>query len=130
MDNNISKKQLREFGYLIGIGFPLIIGWLIPAISGHVFRTWTLFFSIPILIIGILRPALLSELYKLWMKLGYLLGWVNSRIILGLIFILILQPISLFMKLFNYDPLRKKRNNNMSYRESNENHKIDYKKIF
>ena len=130
MDKKISKKQLRDFGFLIGFGFPLIIGWLIPAIGGHSFRGWTLYISIPILILGILRPLLLLKFYKFWIRLGYLLGWVNSRIILGLIFILVLQPIALFMKLFSYDPLRKKKNNNVTYRETDFNRKIDYSKIF
>ena len=130
MNKKISEKQLRDFGFVIGFGVPLVIGWLIPAIGGHFFRVWTLFISIPILFLSILRPAFLSGIYKLWMKLGYFLGWVNSRIIIGLIFILVQQPISLFMKLFNYYPLRKKKNNNITYRETDFNRKIDYTKIF
>ena len=46
MRNNISRKQLREFGWLIGFGLPIIIGWLIPAVAGHGFRVWTFFIGI------------------------------------------------------------------------------------
>ena len=28
----ISKKQLRKFGLLIGFGFPILIGWLLPVL--------------------------------------------------------------------------------------------------
>ena len=42
------------------------------------------------------------------MALGHILGWINSKIILGLVFIIVLQPIALIMKLFNYDPLKLK----------------------
>ena len=42
------------------------------------------------------------------MKLGDYLGWINSRIILGIVFIVILNPIAFIMKLFKYDPLRQK----------------------
>jgi len=130
MKESISKKQLREFGFLIGFGFPIIIGWIIPAISGHVFRSWSLWIGCPSLILGILKPSLLFYPYKAWMKLGHALGWINSRIILGLVFIIVLQPIAFIMNLFGYDPLRKKKNAEDSYREKNEHRIIDLTRIF
>ena len=33
MKETISKKQLRDFGLLIGFGFPILIGWLLPALA-------------------------------------------------------------------------------------------------
>tara|TARA_B100000941_G_C28241218_1_gene416595 strand:- start:161 stop:559 length:399 start_codon:yes stop_codon:yes gene_type:complete len=128
--SSISKKQLREFGFLIGIGFPIFIGWLIPAISGHLFKTWSLWVGIPALLLGIIKPSLLFYPYKGWMILGLVLGWINSRIILGIIFLLVLQPIALVMKMFGYDPLRKNKSNEITYKEYKENHKVDLTRIF
>ena len=130
MKSSISKKQLREFGLLIGFGFPLLIGWLLPAIGGHLFRLWTLWVGFIALILGGLNPLMLLYPYKVWMKLGYVLGWVNSRIVLGLIFFLVLQPIALIMRLFGHDPLRKKWNTSKTYREINQDHKINLTRIF
>ena len=130
MKESISKKQLREFGFLIGFGFPIFIGWIIPAISGHLFRSWSLYIGCPSLILGILKPSLLFYPYKAWMKLGHALGWINSRIILGLVFIIVVQPIAFIMKLFGYDPLRKKKINGPSYRENKEGVEVDLKRIF
>ena len=130
MRKNISKKQLREFGFLIGFGFPIIIGWLIPAISGHLFRTWSLWIGFPALILGILKPSLLSFPYRGWMAIGLALGWVNSRLILGLVYLIILLPIAVFMKIFGYNPLRKNKNNQTSYREIKNDENFDLTKIF
>ena len=131
MNESISKKQLREFGFLIGFGCPIIIGWLIPSIYGHFFRIWTLFIAMPFLTLGILKPRLLFYPYKVWIVIGLSLGWINSRIILGLIFLLVLQPISLIMKIFGYDPLRKKtKGNEISFRESKKHYKVDLTRIF
>ena len=127
---NLSKKTLREFGFLISFGFPIIIGWLIPFIFSHSFREWTFWVGIISLIATLIKPYSLYYPYKIWMKLGYILGWINSRIILGLVFILVLIPIAFIMKLTGYDPLRKKSNNNKTYRENNSNHKINLNKIF
>ena len=131
--NNFKKpgtKDLRNFGFLIGFGFPIIIGWLFPFISGHSFRQWTIMVSIPAIILSITKPKLLLHIYALWMRLGYYLGWINSRIILGIIFLFVLQPIAFAMNLFGYDPLRKKKESTDTYRELKKNQKIDLKRIF
>ena len=130
MKFSITKKKLREFGFLVGFGFPILIGWILPSIIGHGLRIWTLWIGVPSIILGFASPNLLLYPFKAWMALGYILGWVNSRIILGLVFLLILLPISLVMKIFSYDPLRKKKNNEKSYREIIKNKSIDFTRIF
>ena len=130
MKNSISKKQLREFGLLIGFGFPILIGWILPSISGSLFRIWTLYLGIPCFLLGLFKPTLLFHPYKTWITLGDTLGWINIRIVLGLVFLLVLQPIALIMRLLGYDPLRKKKSNQTSYREIKEQHKINLTRIF
>lgn len=130
MRNTISKKKLKEFGYLIGLGFPLIIGLIIPLIIGHNFRLWTIYISIISLIFAIFKPNLLFYPYYFWMKIGYILGWINSKLILGIVFLLVLQPIAIIMRIFGYDPLKSKMNNETSYEEKKRDHKIDLTKIF
>ena len=130
MENHIPKKTLRQFGFLICFTFPFLIGWFLPLLGGHPFRVWTLFISMPAGILGILRPGLLLYPYRAWMKLGHILGWVNSRIILGLVFLIVLIPISLVMKSIGHDPLRTKKFSQKSYREIKTNNKVNLKKIF
>ena len=130
MKASTTKKQLREFGILIGIAFPVLIGWLIPAIFGHDFRVWSLWIGIPGLISGLIMPQLLYYPYKFWIQAGNILGWFNSHIILGLVFLLILLPISFLMRAFGYDPLKKFEHRKLSYRENKENHRTDLSRIF
>ena len=130
MKKNISKKILREFGILIGLVFPILIGWVLPSLSNHSFRIWTLWISISSLFLAIAAPSLLLYPYIAWMKLGHFLGWLNSRIILGIVFILVLQPIALIMRISGHDPLRKKKLDQKSYREVNDKKIVNLKKIF
>ena len=68
--------------------------------------------------------------YQYWMRLGHALGWINSRIILGLVFLLVLQPISIFMRILGYDPLKLKWLKNKTYRELKVTNKTDLNRIF
>ena len=130
MKETITKKQLREFGLLIGFGFPILIGWLLPSIFGHDFRVWTLWIGFPGLVLGLTAPRLLHYPYKSWMALGHILGWINSHIILGLVFIIVLQPIAYIMRLTGYDPLRTKQKKEKTYRENRQDYKTDLTRIF
>ena len=130
MKKNFSKKILREFGIVIGFGIPFFIGWLIPLISGHGFRLWSLFIGLPLICFGVFIPSLLFYPYKAWMALGKYLGWINSRIILGMVFIIVLQPIAIFMRLLGYDPLKTKKESLKTYREVRKYSKINLEKLF
>ena len=126
-----TKKTLREFGIIFGVGLPLIIGWLIPSLFGHSPRPWTLALGIPTLILSVTYPRILKIPYNVWIKIGNILGWINSKIILGAVYFAILIPISIIMKIFKYDPLQKNLSKDKkSYREITKNNRIDITKIF
>lgn len=125
-----SPRQLRDFGLLIGIVFPLLLGWLLPALHGHPFRAWTLWIGAPALVLGLARPRALVWPYRGWMALGLALGWINSHLILGLVFVLVLSPIAAVMRALGHDPLRRRRNQELSYREKPAHTTFDMRRIF
>ena len=130
MKNSLNKIQLREFGFLIGFTFPLMIGFVLPVIWGHNFRLWTLWVGVCFITVAIIKPKLLANPYKAWMLLGHMLGWVNSSIILGIVYFFVVQPISITMRVFGYDPLKKKKLRLKTYRENIKSKKIDLTRIF
>ena len=108
MTKNI-KKDLKDFGLVIGIGFPLVIGFLLPLLFGHEYRLWTLIIGFIFLLLSLISPLSLKIPFKVWMKFGNILGWINSRIILSLVYILVLIPISMIMNFLGHDPLNLKK---------------------
>jgi hypothetical protein len=52
-------------------------------------------------------PTWLGPVYKIWMRFAEALGWVNTRIILSVIFFLVFFPFGLILRLFN-DPMQRK----------------------
>lgn len=65
--------------------------------------------SIVIGVISLMIPKVGYYIVWLWYKLAEILGWINSRIILSVLFFLFLFPISLMYRLFNKDLLNIKK---------------------
>jgi hypothetical protein len=55
--------------------------------------------------LGLLRPSLLKYPSALWWRFALTLGYINTRIILTLAFILVLVPFGLAWRLVGHDPL-------------------------
>ena len=111
--NNIKIGSNKSFGVVFFIFF-LIIS-IYPLIDDGVLRVWSLVISIIFLILGILNSKVLTPLNKLWFRFGILLGNFVSPIIMGIIFFIVVTPISLIMKILGKDILDLKRNENKSY---------------
>ncbi|MFT4739234.1 MAG: hypothetical protein ACI83B_000264 [Sediminicola sp.] len=78
------------------------------------------------LFIGIgssLIPAFAKFVDWLWMKLALILGWINTRILLSVIFYVFLFPIALVSRLFSKDPLMLKKQDRTAFIERNHQYK-------
>jgi hypothetical protein len=96
----------RSFGLVIGAAFLLVA--LSPLRHGHTPRWWALAISVVFALLALVKPALLSRVNRLWMKLGILLGKIVSPIALGVLFYGVLTPLALVIRLAGKDPLRLK----------------------
>ncbi|MBN8577722.1 MAG: hypothetical protein J0L66_12325 [Cytophagales bacterium] len=59
-------------------------------------------------IITIFIPIAAKGIEWVWLKLAHVLGWINSKILLSIIFFLFLLPIAILSRLFTKDPLKLK----------------------
>ena len=99
-------KHLRSFGLIVGGIFALIGVW--PVVwRGQPLRLWSLTLGGLLLVLGLVLPRSLTQLYRLWMTVGEVLGWINTRVILGAIFYLLFTPMGLYMRLRGKDPMRR-----------------------
>ena len=64
--------------------------------------------SVLLILPALIWPASLLRVYKAWMALGTVMGWINTRIILGAVFYLVVTPIGVLRRLFGKDPMGKK----------------------
>ena len=101
-----TKSSIKSFGILFFILFLEIGLW--PIIDKGDLRLWSIFLSIIFLILGLIESRILAPLNKYWIKLGELLGKIIAPIVMLIIFLLVVTPISIFVKLANKDILNLK----------------------
>jgi len=115
--DKLDKKPLRNFGLLTGTIISVLFGLLLPWIFSHDIPLWPWIVAGILWVWAMLSPLTLMPVYRIWMRIGYGLGWINSRIILGVMFYIIFLPSGLIMRLVGKDPMARTLNVNQdSYR--------------
>jgi len=99
MDN----KTLRKFGIIMGIAFMAITLFILIRQQRSILPTFLI--SAIFFISALAAPLFLKPVYIFWMRLALILSWINTRLILLIIFYLIFTPVGLAMKLFGVDLL-------------------------
>ena len=102
------KEDLRKFGFIFAGGLVLFFGLLLPWLFEKPWPVWPWIGAGLFAGTGLLLPGLLRPVYYLWMKLGHALGWINTRIILGLVFFVMFAPVALMLRIFGKDPLQRR----------------------
>ena len=108
------KKSIRDFGLLIGCILLVIAGYLFYKSKDVNTPLISLGFSF--IASGFILPPILKPVYLLWMYFAIILGFIMTRVILGLVFYFIVSPIGIIGKIFGKEFLELKKNSvNNSY---------------
>jgi len=112
--DKLDAQGYRKFGLVTGAIFAGLFGLLLPWIFGFNFPLW------PWILFGILGglalliPMALGPIYIVWMKFGYVMNWINTRLILGILFYGMFVPVGLVLKLLGKVPIAKKFDNKLT----------------
>ena len=101
-----NKNTNISFGILFFIVFSIIAIW--PIFSGNELRLWSFIIAITFLIMSIMKSRFLTPLNIGWIKFGELLGAIMAPFIMGIIYFIVVFPISLLVRAFGKDLLNLK----------------------
>jgi hypothetical protein len=111
----LDKKGLRKFGITTGVIivvlFALFFPWVFDVTT---MPMWPWILAALLWVPALLIPSALRPVYTTWMKIGHAIGWVNTRIILGVLFYVLILPMGLIMRLFGKDPMARKLDKSVS----------------
>ena len=103
-----SRRALRNFGLVVGgvfAGIAAVIAWR----NGWTPTPWAIGLGGPALVLmalGLVAPRVLHPVYKVWMGLAVVLGFVMTRVILTVVVVGLVIPIGLVLRLVGKDLLR------------------------
>ena len=105
-ETRADARQLRSFGLIVGGVFALLGFWPM-AWRGEAPRAWALILAGILVGPALVYPPILKEPFRLWSALGRILGWINTRIILSIVFYGMFAPIGLVLRLMGKDSMRR-----------------------
>ena len=110
-------KEIRSFGLIFSLLVVLIFAGLMPWLFNQSIFLWPFVVSTVTALLALLAPSTLRPLHSLFIKLGTLLGFINTRILLFIIFFGLFLPVSIIMWLVRRDILGRKPSTVDSYRK-------------
>ena len=96
----------RKFGYVFAIAL-LVLAGILWAVFDVVFRG-LIAAAAAFAIVSLLAPGLLLPVNRLWKAFAGRLGAVNNHLILGIVYISMIVPVALFMRLIGRDMMQRK----------------------
>ena len=105
------NTQNRSFGPLFFIVLLAFALW--PLTKKGEINLYLISIALIFLILGLLNSKILTPLNRSWIKFGELLGRIIAPIIMGIVYFIILTPVSLLVRLFGKDLIGMKFNNNL-----------------
>lgn len=102
------NKILRQFSILMSISILVLFVLFLPKIYNYSPPLWPWFITSVLIFFAIFYPSAIKPLYLVWMKFGILLGFIETRIILALIFYLLFLPTGLILRLLQKELIPKK----------------------
>ena len=105
----LDKAGYRKFGLTMAIIIAILFGLLIPWLFNmETFPKTPWYIAAVLGVWSFVIPGTLGVIYKPWMHFGHVLGFINTRIILGLVFFVMFTPIALLLKLLGKDYMKRK----------------------
>lgn len=94
-------SALRSFALTMALAIPFVFMLILPWLFNHAVPVWPVLVSMTLALLQIFKPNFLYPIYIVWMVFASVLGWLNTNLIMMLIFYLLIVPLGLFMRVIN-----------------------------
>jgi hypothetical protein len=121
----LDRVGLRRFGITTGALVAILFGLALPWLLGRAIPWWPWAIAAILLLLSILAPLALRQVYRGWMRFGLLMGRITTPLVLGIVFFLLLTPMALVFRWTGRDSMRRRIEATESYRTPSEQHARD-----
>ena len=101
----LNQKGLRNFAWMFAAVVASLFGLILPWLRDldWPWEPWAI--AIVFFAWGLVAPNTLRPFYRLWMRFGFVMNAIMTRIILGVVFYTVLLPYGLVFRLVRKDPM-------------------------
>jgi hypothetical protein len=110
---DFTVAQARKSTLVVAGVLTLLSGW--QMYRGHSTAAGVFLTGTAVLLVCAPIPAAAVRFNKWWMTLAGVLGYINSRIILSALFVVLVAPIGFIVRRVGHDPLKRRSGNEPSY---------------
>jgi len=107
-------KALKDFAVTMSWAFPLVFSALLPWLFSYSIHYWPFAISAILMTLYFVAPSAIYYPFRVWAVIGGVLGWINTRIILGLSFYILIAPIGILLRFIGKLQYRRKMPTNSS----------------
>jgi hypothetical protein len=104
----LDARGYRRFGLTTGAILAALFGVLVPWVFDLGYPLWPWLLGGVLAVWALVAPLSLKPVYLGWMKFGTVMNWINTRLILGILFYGLFVPFGLVMRLFGKDPMHRR----------------------
>lgn len=106
-----SKTEQRKFGIVMAVAITILglIRWGLHTWRGEVMGPPYYFFAVAavFLVLGLAVPFVLRPVLYLWLQFALGVNWVMTRLLLSFVFLVMITPGRVLIRLFGQDPLKR-----------------------
>ena len=104
-----TNKHLRKFGLVVGGVFAAIALFLLirsdwSSTAGIILGA----IGAPLILLALVYPPALGPVERVWMKIAHVLGWINTRLLLGILYFTVVTLTRVFLFITRKDPMNRK----------------------
>lgn len=106
MLNSDASKGMRDFAWQFSLLIMIVFMGLLPWIFDGNIPWWPLILSMYLCASGVIYPKAVYPIYVVWMVLASILGFINTYLLLALVFYIVFTPMGCvlrYLKRLQYD---------------------------
>ena len=101
----VTSTELRHFGMLFSLILVALFGVTLPWLFDARWPVWPWSVGGVMMTLALAWPRGLAPIYRIWMRFGLIAGFVNTRIIMFLLYYGVFAPVALLMRIAGRDAL-------------------------
>ena len=104
----LDRKGLRQFGIVTGGILAGLFGLFFPWLLEHSYPYWPWIVGGVLILWALVVPQTLRSFYRKWMQFALLLSRITTPLIMGVVYLLVITPAGLIMRLIGTDPMARR----------------------